>query len=459
MTERERDQADERRTNSKAWAEKSDSRFESTAVKIPPPFTQLKTVTPSMLLDIIEYRVGEGNPEADPGFLHFERTYYTHRVPSPEGGNLYCCQWECFKLPCPICDWMKDNGRNADPQLLKDMRSQKRHLWNAIDLNTRDLKVQVFDTNHFNRGMGFGEQIKAALRAVPHYNDFARYDGGMSLILTTAEQTMGGGRKYTAVTRIDFVPRRQQYSKAILNECCCLDDCLLKIPYDELQAKFMQRGMSSNTTTSLPPQQQSPPGDQRSRYAAPPPTQNGDMRQRDADMEREARRAAPDYTPPASRYAEPPQQPTQQPQPPQTPPVHSQAPPPQAPQQPPPQDPPGRQPTAPEYGVTLWDTVKMRSGKPPVDLEVVRISRDGTSLTLEDKDGMEYRAISPADVEVIKKAGNAGQVPAPAAAQAPPPPQQAPSQPPQSNRRFDEDFDRPRQPAQVPVGSSPARRD
>ncbi len=104
--------------------------------------------------------------------------------------------------------------------------------------------------------------------------------------------------------------------------------------------------------------------------------------------------------------------------------------------------------------------MRCRSGNPKGDLEVVRISRDGTSLTLEDKDAMEYRAIDPADCEVVKKGGQPPQPQTPA----PPPPAAQPgpaatAPPPPVDRRRDDDFDRPRQPAPTGAGDSARRRD
>lgn len=419
-SEREREEREERRSDARGWADKEDSKFAPTSIKLPPGFTAIKLKPPSMLLDIIEYRVGANNPNCDEGLLHFELTYYVHRCPSPDGGQMYCCLWENWKEPCPICDWMRDNARTQDPQLLKDMRTNTRHLFNAIDLNTRDQKMQVLDANHFNRGMGFGEQLKDAIRAVPRYADFAQYNGGYSLNLTVKEQSMGGGKKYNAATRIDFIPRDKPYTKGILDECCKLEDCRIHHTYESLRALFLQQGTPARKQEEPErgggrrDREEPPREETRRRYEEPAPRQREEpppAREREREPEPRAR----DEAPPRQRETEAPPR-----------------------REEPPAAPPTKQPVAQDYDLHVGD--KVTHAKFGV-CEIVRVSGDGTSLTIEEvSDGVEHRAISPADVT---KATKTAPTPPPTAATPPPAPKREETPPARGSRR-DDDFDRPR---------------
>ncbi len=416
MTEREREATEDRRSSARAWATAPESKFEKTSFKIPEDFKEMKLKTPNMLIDVMEYAVGPNNRRCDEGYLHFELSYDVHRVPLPDGAAYYCCLWHNWKEACPVCDWTRDNARSQPEKLIKDLRPQLRHLWNVIDLNTRDQKVQILDTNHFNRGSGFGEQIKKALLAVPQYENFARWDTGYSLAITVDDLTMGEGRKYQAATRIDFVPRQRPWNKSILKECCRLEDTLIHHDYDTLRKLFLQQGTPSTKTTSLPPAQNAGPDPRREaprdrdmsepprqaeapRHEAPPPP-----RQPDADPRRGGE------IPPTARQDAPPR--------------HDPAP---APAVPPP---PGQGlPKAQDYGIKVgMMVVHPKHGR----CEVVRISGDGTSLTIEDvKNGLETRGVGPEEVKLADAA--------------PPPPTQPPAPAPSQNgssRRSDDEFDR-----------------
>lgn len=462
----EREKQDERRSNARSWAEKDDSKYASTVVKFPNGVTSIKMKPGIMNLDVIEYVVGKNNPECDEGMLHFELTYYVHRVPSADGTSMYPCLWEQYKRQCPICDWMRENQRTADPELLKSMRVNTRHLMNCIDLGTRDQKMQILDVNHYNKGMGFGEQLKNAIRAVPQFASFAQYDAGHTLTITVAEQPMGNGRKYSAASRIDFVPRALPYGRGILGETVNLEECLIQYEYDELKRLFLQMGPGAGAPPAAVAQ---PP--------ASPPMRN----ERPSDRYSQGN----DQPPPTQRYAPPPQEAPPQhssrysnaPPPPPTPPVTREspryqdappAPPVQAPASPPIEAPvqeKKREPVASDYGMKVRSIVDHpRLGK----CEIVRISPDGTSLTIEDRNGMEYRSIGPHEVtlDAVGTMPPAGPTapPAQSAPQPAPTPERRPETPPVAapsrGGRYDDDFDRrPAQPTAQPQQNDPRRRD
>ena len=217
------------------WANSSSRGFEPTAIKLPDGATYFKLESVgSYDLDVIPYVVKNNPDYADPGHPFFMREYNVHRIPAPDGNKkLYLCAWTHFKKKCACCEWMNKNNKPENQELVKSMRPQLRHLWNVINLGSKDRKIQIFDTNHFNRGFGFGEMVKTAIKANEAYQHFADLKGGCTWHLSVVEQTMPG-RKFNAVTRIDFIPRKHDYEDKYLKKAWCLDDCLVEPSYKEV---------------------------------------------------------------------------------------------------------------------------------------------------------------------------------------------------------------------------------
>lgn len=242
MNNREKVKREVRKTDAKAWAKQQDRAFEPTAIKLPEGVEYYKLDLGTPVVDFMPFITGKGNPRADAGFEHFEREYSAHRVPMPGGQtSLFLCLWVCFKKPCPICKWMQE-CRNVDQETLKKLKPQVRHLWLVNDKpgDTKN-KAKVFDSNHFNRGIGFGEMVADAINSVAKYASFTDLVGGMSVQLTVKEQSMPG-RKFNAVTRIDFLAREYDYPEDMLEKAICLDDCLIEMKYDDLKRVIEQGG-------------------------------------------------------------------------------------------------------------------------------------------------------------------------------------------------------------------------
>lgn len=241
MNRREKEKSEARKTNAADWAKRQERSTGSSAVKLPDGVESYKLDPGKHQIDILLYRVGKGNPEADEGFLHFERTFESHGINTPDGFRSYCCAWKCFKKKCAVCDFLQRNGSTADPQLVRSLRAKIRHLWLVND-KPGDAKnpLKVLDTNHYNKGIGFGELLVDGISSVPKYARFADLDRGLTLQITVKEQK-GGGFKYHAATRIDFLPRDYEYPKSVVDKAPCLDDCLVLPDYKEL-ARLLNQG-------------------------------------------------------------------------------------------------------------------------------------------------------------------------------------------------------------------------
>lgn len=248
MTRREKEKRKVRYTSAREWADKQDSGFEPTSINLPngTPFFQLKK-TGLYKIDILPYLVGKGNPHADEGMYHYERTYYPHRVTLASGKRRqYCCLSETFGKRCPICDWMKGEGKDSDQETLKSLRPQVRMLWNIIDRNNKEKGVQVYDSAYFK---SFGEMLKNKIQAVEEYEDFFKLEGGMTLQLSVNEASFAG-QKFNQVTNIEMLKRKEDYPEEILDKTVCLDDCLVKVEYDDLKKIFLGDDDSSGNNGS-----------------------------------------------------------------------------------------------------------------------------------------------------------------------------------------------------------------
>lgn len=245
LSKREQDKKKERRrVSAEAWS-KEPERGGPNHIKLPDGVTMFKLEAGKrQLLDFMCFNAGAGNRRADEGSPHYETEYEMHWVPTGNGkGTGIICAWSRWQEKCAVCQWMNRYGGTADPDLIKGMRPKPRQLFLVKDVGTKDKKFQVFDAGFYNRGMGFGEQLKDA---VARHKFFADPVDGETLELTVKEQSMGSGNKYPAVTRIDFVDREEAYDDSIIDEAPCLDDMLTPPVYDDVW-KLLQQGETGDS--------------------------------------------------------------------------------------------------------------------------------------------------------------------------------------------------------------------
>lgn len=221
-----------RKVAARSWADQRDQGIEPTAVKLPEGVSRFNPKNNDTYeIDIIPYVVGKGNPSADEGMQHFERTFFVHWLPSLSGGSRsYCCLAQTFKKKCPVCDFI----RTANETLAKELKAKVRMLWRVIDRNEPKKGIQVWETPYFK---GFGEILKNKLKGSKkgRYDNFDSLVGGMTLEVTIGDGTMGD-RSFKTVTNVEIVPRGEDYPEDMIDEPPVLDDCLLEMSYQELKA-------------------------------------------------------------------------------------------------------------------------------------------------------------------------------------------------------------------------------
>ncbi len=359
---REKEKQKVRKSNALEWAKQQSSGSDASAVKVPSGYEFYKPEPGVHKVDFMPYIAGAGNPRADEGIEHFEREYEVHWVPSGGRNAPYLCRLKCFNKKCAPCDWRRKHGATADPELLKELREKLRHLWLVNDKpgNFKN-KPKVFDTNHFNRGLGFGEQLVAAFNSVEDYANFSDLENGYTLQLTVAKQTMGGGKTFNAVTRVDFLPRKYEYPRDYLDLCPCLDDMLIDPGYDDVMS-LLERGTSDSDPDGDKEQEEETPT-KRSSSRKP---RDEDPDDDDDGADKESDEDDQDDDEPAAR-----KKPSRNGK---------------------------KEKTAFDLDIKEGDFVMYDD----IECEVIKVSGDGTSLTLESEEEEKFRGVDPNECTKVK---------------------------------------------------------
>jgi len=233
-----------KKLSAKAWAEKPDTGFVQTVVKIPDDVEEFSPKKEGTYrIDIIPYVVPDKsaagpNPNAAPGELHYERTFFIHRDIGVDE-QRYVCPKRTAGKPCPICEHRKEimEDPNGDEDLAKALAPKQRQLWNVFDHEEPGKGVKVWEVSYHL----FGKQLK---REVMHadeddgYEYFADPEEGMKLRVGMEEQKIGKNSFLEAAT-IGFKPRTKALPKKVLDGAHPLDNLIIIYPYDKLKTIFL----------------------------------------------------------------------------------------------------------------------------------------------------------------------------------------------------------------------------
>lgn len=192
-------------------------------------------------IDILLYKVGKGNPFADKGSYHYERSYWRHNGIGPN--NLfYVCPRKTANKPCPICeeyDRLRDDPEASEKQI-RALKPSWRQLFNVVDPNDRSKGVQIWDFSYYLFGELLIDYIEdeETREELKYWNEF---EGGKTLRLGLKDTVIGNSKPFPTVKRIDFRDRKKDYDPdKMLKEVHCLDD-IIKVPtYEDLKKVFLQ---------------------------------------------------------------------------------------------------------------------------------------------------------------------------------------------------------------------------
>ncbi len=230
-----------RRVTSDRRQREHKSNFDRTAIQIPEDFEEFEIDKAGVYkFDLLPYVVGKGNPFADEGELHYERTYYVHRG---IGANQesYVCSAKSWGKKCFICEHRTELSRDpeADEDLIKSIAPKERQLWLLLDLTDPERPVKIWDISYYL----FGKQLDTRIKNADEDDDwgvFADLEEGLTLKVAFDEENAGKFTWFSA-SSIDF-KKRKPYDEDILERTCCLDDLLIETAYEKLKAIFLQSG-------------------------------------------------------------------------------------------------------------------------------------------------------------------------------------------------------------------------
>jgi len=240
MGKKDKQRRERERVSARKHVDESGGDFKLTTIEVPEGlklFTVKETCTKR--LNVIPYKVGEGNPHAAPGSLHYERTYHAHKNIGPDNDRQVCLRKTVGK-PCPVCDYKAKISQkpSTDDDDIKALETQTRQLWLVQDLDEPDV-LQLWDVARFT----FWKKLRDLISNADdnEYDFFADPVDGLLLRIGFEEKSFSG-RKYRDVVSIELKPRKKPIPDKLLEEAPCLDDMLIVHDYDKLRSIFLQTG-------------------------------------------------------------------------------------------------------------------------------------------------------------------------------------------------------------------------
>ena len=189
---------------------------------------------------ILPFIAGKGNPHADEGCEHYNRTYYTHNAIGINRETVVCPR-KSIGAKCPICemrDKLAEDWSNNEREV-KALKVRKRQLFLVVDLKDTDKGAQLFEYSwHL-----FGKRLEAEILnaeddEVEAYENFYDPEDGMMLKVSWEEKSLEKNIFYEADS-IGF-KSRPSVDSDLFEDTPCLDDLLLIKDYDELKKMLLE---------------------------------------------------------------------------------------------------------------------------------------------------------------------------------------------------------------------------
>jgi hypothetical protein len=230
-------------TNAKETAQKQQSGFSPSSLNLPKGVSSFYFKKEGLYsLDVMPFIAGKGNPMADEGFVHWERTYWAHRGVGAEN-KTYCCLEKNWGEKCPICEHRREQEKkSASEDYVKSLYPKKRQIMAMIDLQDKGKGVQVYEGAYaFGLGQLIDNKIDAA-REGSKIGHFFHLEDGMMLSVKIKSEAFktsdGGGGKFLKPVNLEMEPREENYSEDKLDSVPCLDELLDKPKYEKLHDIF-----------------------------------------------------------------------------------------------------------------------------------------------------------------------------------------------------------------------------
>jgi hypothetical protein len=202
------------------------------------------------LIDILPFAAGPdfpldpntGSPIVSEGDLAYVLDIRVHT----NVGSMkipYVCPYENFGLPCPICEFIKEN--DLDTEDWKNVSAKRRtfyQIWNHDTRETEKKGIMLWEISHFSM-----EQNLAAIAALPRGGgaiSFSDPDEGKTIAFTRK----GSGAKNTQYLGHRFIDREIKLPDKLLDMTFPIDQMVRMHPsYEEIEEAFNgQKGKIGN---------------------------------------------------------------------------------------------------------------------------------------------------------------------------------------------------------------------
>jgi len=229
-----------KQTTAKRRAAKMASGDRST-IKAPNGMGFLKMKEGVKKLDILGFKAGKGNPYADKGEFHYERTYYAHKNIGIEN-TLQVCARKTFGKKCCICEYAAKLAAkyDSDPDVVKALKPQRRQLFQVFDHSDAEAGLKLLDAPWWNFGKRLDAEVDAAEEDEVLAGEFYALEGDEAATLKVGfVNDSFDGNAYVRADTIKTVERKE-IDPDVLEKVCCLDELIVEPDQAELKKMFMQ---------------------------------------------------------------------------------------------------------------------------------------------------------------------------------------------------------------------------
>ena len=343
----------ERKERKRAGSSKRDKVLTSggkNTIRIPDGVTLFRPVDKSYRLDFLLYEVGKGNKCADPGEWYYERTFYTHRI--GVDNRYVVCPSHTFGKPCPVCEELARTKKDPDAteEEEKSLRVSQRQLFLVRDRDEPEKGVQIFEHSYFQFGRTLDECRNDSDEDQDYISNFDDPEGGACLRIKFRKNAPYG----VEVSNIEFRPRPNGIDDELLEHGICLDEILVETSYKEIENILFQtvEGDDDSEDEEDEKEEKKPTtkGRGRPKGSTKKPVEEKPKKKKKPVVEDDEEDDEEDEVSPAKKA-----------------------------------------------GLNVGMAVEYEG----MEMEIVKISGDGTSLTLQDEDEDLYKAVAVDEVKVI----------------------------------------------------------
>jgi hypothetical protein len=242
-------------TNASEVAKKQKSGFTSPALKLPEgvPLLSFDKVG-KIQFNILPYVAGKGNSHADEGQVHFERTYFTHKL-GAEGSTPYTCLNRTFGKKCPVCERVAElTAKGADKATIDALRAKQRQLFLVDVLDAEkpnQLNLHILETGYWKWfGQDLDNYIENSDEDSPRRTHF-HLDKGQTVKASVIEDSFMG-KNFKKIGAFEMVDRKKNYTEEQLEEFPCLDEIPVELSYAKLLEILDQGGNDAEEETEKP---------------------------------------------------------------------------------------------------------------------------------------------------------------------------------------------------------------